>query len=116
MVGGGDDGGDDDGNEYMMMIKLSICCELVAQSEVHPKCCPSHSSTLSHSLSVQLIVVMMVMMMMKLRVCCELVVVAHYEVHNKCCLSHSIHPLLGVVGDDYDDDEAECLLWTCSTV
>ena len=124
--GGGGGGGGDDDMIMMVMImsqmvtKLSICCGLVAQSEVHPKCCPSHSSTLSHSLSVQLVVVMTVMMMMKLSVWCGLVVVSHNEVHHKCCLSHSAEPSVSMwlvfLDDGEDDDEAECLLWTCGTL
>ena len=55
-------------------------------------------------------------MMMKLSVCCG--PVSHYEVHHKCCLSHSVEPSLSMwlvfLDDGDDDDEAECLLWTCT--
>ena len=71
-VGGGGGGGDDDMimmammMSQMMMTKLSVCCGLVAQYEVHHKCCQSHS--VRPSPNVWLVVVMMVVMMMAMNI------------------------------------------------
>ena len=75
---------------------------------------------------IMMVMIMSQMMMMKLSVCCGLV--AQYEVHNKCCQSHSVQPspnvwlvvvmmvvMMMAMNVYDDDDEAECLLWTCST-